>query len=154
MAPAERRRLNRWQRGEIVAALYLADTPETAWAEWYRHLAERAVPPMQTLPRALWRWAVELERVADLRTRGRAPRRFGLVGSAARPRRLAGRSSAPARRCNAAGWPALVAPSAARPDGFGAVRVRSALYGPPGSSRARRRSAWMSRRHRRAACRT
>jgi len=25
----------RWQRGERVAALYFADEPETAWAEWY-----------------------------------------------------------------------------------------------------------------------
>jgi RES domain-containing protein len=107
---------NRWQRGEIVAALYLADTPETAWAEWYRHLAERAVPPMQTLPRALWRWAVELERVADLRT----PAALEVLGlSAPRP----GRADWPpfqraGEALHAAGWPALVAPSAARPDGF------------------------------------
>ncbi len=37
---------NRWQRGEVVDALYLADSEETAWAEWYRHLAERAIPPL------------------------------------------------------------------------------------------------------------
>ena len=59
---------NRWQRGRVAAALYLADSPETAWAEWYRHLAESAIPPMQTLPRELWRWQVDLERVADLRS--------------------------------------------------------------------------------------
>jgi hypothetical protein len=30
----------RWQHGEIVEGLYLADSPETVWAEWYRWLAE------------------------------------------------------------------------------------------------------------------
>lgn len=34
---------NRWQRGHIVDDLYLADNDETAWAEWYRHLAERMI---------------------------------------------------------------------------------------------------------------
>jgi hypothetical protein len=37
---------NRWQRGDVVDALYLADTEATAWAEWYRHLAERMIPPL------------------------------------------------------------------------------------------------------------
>jgi RES domain-containing protein len=107
---------NRWQRGDVVAALYLADSPETAWAEWYRHLAERAVPPMQTLPRALWRWTVDLERVADLRT----PEALATVGL---PVPRPGRADWPAFQragegLHAAGWPALVAPSAARPDGL------------------------------------
>jgi hypothetical protein len=31
----------RWQHGEVVRALYLADEPATAIAEWYRLLAER-----------------------------------------------------------------------------------------------------------------
>jgi hypothetical protein len=34
---------NRWQRGDVVNALYLADSDDTAWAEWYRHLAEEPV---------------------------------------------------------------------------------------------------------------
>lgn len=34
----------RWQRGETVAAIYLADDEDTAWAEWYRALAEIATP--------------------------------------------------------------------------------------------------------------
>jgi RES domain-containing protein len=107
---------NRWQRGDVVAALYLADSAQTAWAEWYRHLAERAIPPMQTLPRELWRWHVDLERVADLRS----------------PEALAARGLSPPRPTRAdwprfqrvgealhgAGWPALVAASAARPSGF------------------------------------
>ena len=35
---------SRWQRGAIVDALYLADIEDTVWAEWYRHLAESAIP--------------------------------------------------------------------------------------------------------------
>jgi hypothetical protein len=58
---------NRWQRGDVVDALYLADSEETAWAEWYRHLAERAIPPLAQMPRELWRWKVDVE-VADLST--------------------------------------------------------------------------------------
>jgi RES domain-containing protein len=58
---------NRWQRGEVVDALYLADSEETAWAEWYRHLAERAIPPLAQMPRELWEWQVDVE-VADLST--------------------------------------------------------------------------------------
>jgi hypothetical protein len=58
---------NRWQRGDTVDALYLADTEETAWAEWYRHLAERMIPPLAQMPRELWTWQVDAE-VADLST--------------------------------------------------------------------------------------
>jgi hypothetical protein len=56
---------NRWQRGGVVDALYLADEEATAWAEWYRHLAELGVPPDQWLPAHLWSWRVVVE-VADL----------------------------------------------------------------------------------------
>jgi RES domain len=35
----------RWQHGEVVRALYLADEPATAIAEWYRLLAESGLPP-------------------------------------------------------------------------------------------------------------
>ena len=44
----------RWQRARKVGALYLGDSPETAWAEFYRALAELEVPPAQLLPRDLW----------------------------------------------------------------------------------------------------
>jgi RES domain-containing protein len=57
---------SRWQRGEVVEGFYLADSEETAWAEWYRALAEVALPPMRQMPRDLWRFAVDVERVADL----------------------------------------------------------------------------------------
>jgi len=60
----------RWQRGEVVDAVYLADSPETAWAEWYRWLAESGLPPRAGLPRDLWRVEVELDGVADLRSAG------------------------------------------------------------------------------------
>ena len=33
----------RWQRGKQVAGLYLAEDPDTVWAEWYRALAEPTV---------------------------------------------------------------------------------------------------------------
>ena len=59
---------SRWQRGDVVDALYLADTEATAWAEWYRHLAERMIPPLAQVPRELWTWQVDIE-VADLSTR-------------------------------------------------------------------------------------
>lgn len=105
----------RWQRGEVVDAVYLADSPETAWAEWYRWLAESGLPPRAGLPRDLWRVEVELDGVAGLRSAGalaaidlgapRAARRewptFQRVGE----------------RLHRQGRPALVAPSAARADG-------------------------------------
>lgn len=68
---------NRWQRGEIVDALYLADAEATAWAEWYRHLAELMIPPLAQMPRELWTWRVGVE-VADLST----PERLAELGLA------------------------------------------------------------------------
>jgi RES domain-containing protein len=58
----------RWQRGEIIGALYLADTAETAWAEWYRWLAATGRRPLDALPRDLWSYRVALDRIADLST--------------------------------------------------------------------------------------
>lgn len=52
---------NRWQRGDVIDALYLADQEQTAWAEWYRHLAEAGLAPMQQMPRDLWTWQVDVE---------------------------------------------------------------------------------------------
>lgn len=56
----------RWQRGGVVEGFYLAGDEETAWAEWYRALAELAMPPMRQMPRDLWRFEVDLGEVADL----------------------------------------------------------------------------------------
>lgn len=58
----------RWQQGTAVAAIYLADEESTAWAEWYRVLAEIALPPTHGMPRDLWRWTVAVNDIADLST--------------------------------------------------------------------------------------
>ena len=106
---------NRWQRGRVVDALYLADSPECAWAEWYRHLAERAIPPHVALPRDLWRYTVTVIsfQVANLAD----PDRLSRVNL---PPPQPGRRSWPpyqavGEQLHHEGWPGLLAPSAARP---------------------------------------
>jgi len=98
-----------------VGSLYLADSPETAWAEWYRFLAEAAVPPRVALPRDLAEVAVEIEEVADL-TEEADLAAVGLSRPSPssaewRSFQLVGESLA------AAGATGIVAPSAARPEG-------------------------------------
>lgn len=128
---------NRWQRGAIVEALYLASHEATVWAEWYRHLAETGIPPNQQMQRDLWKWAVDpgLE-VADL-TSTECLKRVGLA--APRPGR---RTWPPYQEIGETlwreGWPGLLAPSAARPqDGLvfclfrGAERIVGARPVPP-----------------------
>jgi RES domain-containing protein len=105
---------NRWQRGAVIDAIYLADEEATVWAEWYRHLAENGIPPAQALPRELWRWQVNLE-VADLSTEERLAR-VGLTQP------TPGRRTWPpfqnvGEELWREGWRGLVAPSAARPAG-------------------------------------
>jgi RES domain-containing protein len=56
----------RWQRANIVGAVYLADSPQTAWAEFYRALAEMELAPAALMPRDLWHYRVALDAVADL----------------------------------------------------------------------------------------
>ena len=51
-----------------MAALYLAEDAETAWAEYYRGLAEAGLPVEMSLPRDLWRYDVQLDGVVDLST--------------------------------------------------------------------------------------
>lgn len=63
---------NRWQHGDVVEGFYVADEEGTAWAEWYRSLAEFGVPPMRQMPRNMWRWEVSTE-VANLRYRRSSP---------------------------------------------------------------------------------
>lgn len=100
---------NRWQRGDVVDAVDLAASQETTWAEWYRHLAERMIPPLAQMPRELWTWKVDVE-VADLST----TERLTAVGL---PPPTPGRRSWPAfqrvgeRLCKE-GWLGLHAPSA------------------------------------------
>lgn len=105
---------SRWQRGDVVDALYLADSEDTAWAEWYRALAETGLPPQQALPRDLWRWEISLPNVADLST----PEKLGQVGL---PRPTPARNQWPAfqqlgEALYTDGCPAVLSPSAARPD--------------------------------------
>ena len=95
-------------------ALYLADSEDTVWAEWYRHLAELGVPPDEQMPRRLWQWDAVV-RVANLSTAARLAR-VGL------PPLSPGRKTWPPYQAVgeglwSEGWAGLVAPSAARPSG-------------------------------------
>lgn len=86
------------------------------WAEWYRHLAERGVPPLRGLPRDVWRYRVGALRVADLTTPGHLER-AGLTPPAP------GRKTWPAYQAVGEtlwrrGWAGLLASSAARPAGL------------------------------------
>lgn len=105
---------NRWQRGDVVDALYLANTEETAWAEWYRHLAERAIPPLAQMPRELWTWEVDVE-VADLSTE----RRLAAVGlhPPAPSRREWSTYQRVGEQLAREGWAGLLAPSSAHTHG-------------------------------------
>jgi RES domain-containing protein len=97
-------------------ALCLADDEQTAWAEWYRWLAEWQRSPADQVPRDLYRIAVDLERVVDL-------------------------SSAAAR--NAAGLPERMRPSSLQWTAFQATGERLAAEGAQGvvyRSAARTRS--------------
>jgi RES domain-containing protein len=105
---------NRWQRGSVVDALYLADEEATAWAEWYRHLAEAGLPPGRQIPRALWTWEVDVA-VADLSTAERLER-VGL------PLPAPGRRTWPpfqevGEALRREGWAGILAVSAARREG-------------------------------------
>jgi RES domain-containing protein len=55
----------RWQRGEMVRGLYLADEAATAVAEWYRWLAERGLPSAHAIPHDHHVWELDVE-LADL----------------------------------------------------------------------------------------
>jgi RES domain-containing protein len=105
----------RWQHGDVVAALYLADDERTVWAEWYRALAERALPQRVWLPCDLWRVEVELAEVADLSDESRL-RAAGLPKPTP-GRRTWQRYQELGERLAAEGLAGLLAPSAARPAG-------------------------------------
>jgi RES domain-containing protein len=116
----------RWQRGDVVRALYLADSPATAWAEWYRHSAELGVPPQLRLPRDLWRFELDVDGIADL-TDPDLLVRLGL------PKLLPTRRQWPLTQSIgeavfAAGYRGLLAPSAAHESG----RVLASFRTQPG----------------------
>jgi hypothetical protein len=107
---------NRWQRGSVIAAWYFADEEGTAWAEWYRALAGTGLPPGRAMPRDLWRWTIDLPRVALLDTQDRLDR-VGL----------------PAPLPSASQWPAFQAVGEALyADGVDGILVVSAAR--PGST--------------------
>ena len=101
----------RWHRG-LVEGFYVADEEATAWAEWYRALAEAGIPPMRQLPRDLWRFNVEVDHVADLSS----PERLERVGL---PRPVPDRRQWPSFQTVgdsmlAEGWVGILYPAAAR----------------------------------------
>jgi hypothetical protein len=106
----------RWQRGEQLAGLYVAQDPDTVWAEWYRALAELGEPPDARLPRDLWKFTLNLQHVADATTRY-ALESLGL------PDPLPDRSQWPAfqdagHRLAADDFEAVLFRSSARPEGL------------------------------------
>lgn len=104
---------NRWQRGDVVDALYLVKDEAGLWAEWYRHLAERGIPPLGLLPRDVWIVQVAPLRVANL-TDAERLRRVGL--ELPHPgRRTWSPYQEVGEQLAREGWAGLVAPSAARP---------------------------------------
>ena len=114
----------RWQHGAVVEAFYLADEPATAWAEWYRALAGLGLPPARGLPRDLWRWRIDLDRVALLDSDERLAR-VGL------PPPLRTDTQWPACQdigdaLHHAGYQALLVASAARPEHRNLIVFRTA----------------------------
>jgi hypothetical protein len=107
---------NRWQRGAVVDAVYLAKDEGTLWAEWYRHLAERGVPPLRQLPRDVWQHRVRRVEVADLSDVDRLAR-VGL-GLPTPGRRTWPAYQQVGETLWREGWSGLRAPSAARPTGL------------------------------------
>lgn len=102
----------RWQRGEVVEGFYLANSADTAWAEWYRALAEFGLPPHRSLPRDLWALRLDVT-LADLST----AEKLAAVGlGAPRPSRSDWSTyQAVGEALAADGFNGLIAPSAARP---------------------------------------
>jgi len=105
----------------VVEGFYLAADEQTAWAEWYRALAELAVLPMRQMPRELWRFEVELEGVADLSD-------VGKLEAAGLPypgpsRRQWPRFQAVGEVLAASGWRGILYPSAARSESKSAICV-------------------------------
>lgn len=106
----------RWHTEGGEGAVYLAEDEQTVWAEWYRGLAEDGLPPLSWVPSKLWSLAVDLEEIADLRSSAER-RRLGL------PNLEPDAATWPpfqqeGERLRAAGYPGLLAPSAALPSGL------------------------------------
>lgn len=112
----EPRNDGRWQHGDAVGAVYLADDEDTVWAEWYRALAEAALPPKVWLPCDLWSIEVDLDDVANLSDEER-------LGRVDLPLPEPDRRTWPpyqdaGEALFAEGCAGVIAPSAARPNGL------------------------------------
>jgi RES domain-containing protein len=118
----------RWQRGDVVPGLYLADSIETATAEWYRLLAELGLAPQDHVPYDLHEWRLDLD-LADL---GDVERLHSVSLSAPLPdRRTWTAFQRVGEQLWREGWAGLIAPSAARPDAL-IVCVFAASWPPEG----------------------
>ena len=120
----------RWQRGHVIRALYLADSEATAWAEWYRHSAELGAPPQSRLPRDTWRFAIDVEDIADLTAEG-ALAALGMTGLSP-TRRQWPHTQAVGEALWRAGRRGLIAPSAAHEGGRVLAIFRADRRRPPG----------------------
>lgn len=105
--------VNRWQRGHVVDAFYLSDSPDTAYAEWYRTLARLRTPVLEAVPFDLVGFQVSLRHVADLSD----PARLGRVGLPAPRPGTSGWSAfqAVGEGLRKAGFDGVLAPTDARP---------------------------------------
>ena len=106
----------RWQRGEQVPGLYLAQDQDTVWGRVVPRAGRARLPPDSRLPRDLWRFRVALEQVADVS----APTSLRQLGL---PDILPDRSQWPAFRNAGArfaqeGFQAVLFGSSARPAGL------------------------------------
>jgi RES domain-containing protein len=102
----------RWQRGERVPGLYLADSIETATAEWYRSLAEWGLAPQDHVPYDHHEWRLDL-RLADLSSIDRLAR--VALPAPSPDRRVWPAFQRVGEQLWREGWAGLIAPSAARP---------------------------------------
>lgn len=118
----------RWQRGEVVPGLYLADSIETATAEWYRSLAEWGLAPQDHVPYDHHEWRLDLQ-LADLSDLERL-RDVGLPAPLP-DRRMWSTFQRVGEQLWRERWAGLVAPSAARPEALVAC-VFAATWPPAG----------------------
>lgn len=118
----------RWQRGARVAVTYLADEEATVWAEWYRLLADIALPPTHAMPRDLWRWTVAVIDIADLSTPAK-------LAQLELPTPHPGRHTWPpfqaaGEELHRQGYRGVLYPSAARPDNLALCLFRDGIVIP------------------------
>ncbi len=118
----------RWQRGEVVPGLYLADSIETVTAEWYRSLAELGLAPQDHIPYDHHEWHLDL-RLADLSD---PERLFGVALPQPTPdRRTWPEFQRVGEQLWEEGWAGLLVPSAARPQALVAC-IFAASWPPAG----------------------